>query len=167
MIILTGDNVDNIIHILDNNESRLSWDEYFCSIALLVSLRSTCMRRNVGCVIVKDKNILATGYNGVPTGILHCDVKGCIRKKLNVPSGERHELCNGLHAEQNAIIQCAKNGVSLRGSHLYCTTYPCSICAKMIINAGITNVTYIGDYCDDHAKALFAESDVIVHRANI
>lgn len=109
---------------------RPSWDEYFMEITHLVAKRATCLRRQVGAAIVKDRNILATGYNGAPSGVSHCLETGCLRAQLNVPSGERHELCRGLHAEQNAIIQAAKHGTNIDGSTLYCTTLPCIICAK-------------------------------------
>ena len=127
---------------------RPSWDEYFMDITSLVARRSTCMRRQVGAVMVKEKNILATGYNGTPSGITHCDVTGCLREQLNVPSGERHELCRGLHAEQNAIIQAARHGVNISDSVLYCTNSPCIICTKMLINAGIRKVVYLEGYSD-------------------
>ncbi len=141
---------------------RPSWDEYFLSIADLVSTRSTCLRRNVGAVLVKDKRILATGYNGAPREIRHCDEVGCIRQKLNIPSGERHELCRGLHGEQNAFLQAALHGTSLKGAILYSTTQPCIICAKMIINAGITEVVIKGDYPDKLAKSFLQEAKVKV-----
>lgn len=118
-------------------KKRPEWDEYFLGIARLVSERSTCLRRNVGALIVKNRRILTTGYNGTPSGITHCEVEGCLREKMKIPSGEKHELCRGLHAEQNAIIQAALYGVDIGGSTLYCTNQPCSICAKMLINAGI------------------------------
>lgn len=137
---------------------RPSWEEYFMEIAYLVAKRSTCLRRQVGAVIVKSKNILATGYNGVPRGITHCEVAGCLREKLNVPSGERHELCRGLHAEQNAIIQAAYHGTSIAGADLYCTNRPCIICSKMIINAGIEKVYYQDGYSDPLAEEMIAES---------
>ena len=121
---------------------RPSWDEYFMQITKLVATRSTCLRRQVGALLVKEKNIMATGYNGVPTGITHCDVTGCLREQLNVPSGERHELCRGLHAEQNAIIQAARHGANIEGSILYCTDSPCIICSKMLINAGSREVVF-------------------------
>jgi dCMP deaminase len=139
---------------------RLSWEEYFMEITKLVSRRSTCLRRQVGAVIVKDKKILATGYNGAPTGVEHCVDVGCLREKLEVPSGERHELCRGLHAEQNAIIQAAYHGVSIRGSTLFCTNLPCSICIKMIINAGIATVVYLDGYADGLSLDLIAKSGV-------
>ena len=117
---------------------RASWDQYFMEIAEIVKTRSTCLRRQVGAVIVKDNRIITTGYNGAPSGTHHCtDVGTCQRIELNVPSGERHELCRALHAEQNAIIQAANIGVSTEGATLYVTLQPCVICAKMSINAGI------------------------------
>ena len=141
---------------------RPSWDEYFMSIANLVKERSTCIRRKVGAVIVKDKNILATGYNGPPSGLPHCIDVGCLREKLGVPSGERHELCRGLHAEQNAIIQAAKHGISIKGSTLYCTHMPCSICMKMIINAGIVEVVYQEGYPDELSESFIKQSGIKV-----
>jgi len=145
---------------------RPSWDEYFMDIAHLVKRRSTCLRRNVGAVLVKDKNILATGYNGAPSGITHCEVTGCLREKLGVPSGERHEICRGLHAEQNAIIQAAKHGTSIAGSTLYCTNLPCSICTKMIINAGIDRIVYDDGYPDFLAEEMQKESGIEMVRVS-
>ena len=139
---------------------RPSWDEYFVRITGLVSSRSTCLRRRVGALVVKDRNILATGYNGAPSGIAHCSEKGCLRQEMGVPSGERHEICRGLHAEQNAIIQAAQHGVSIKGSMIYSTTMPCVICAKMIVNAGITKVYYIEGYPDDLTASFFDESGI-------
>ena len=141
---------------------RPSWDEYFLSIAKLVASRSTCLRRNVGAVIVKNKQVLATGYNGAPTGITHCDSVGCLRDALKVPSGERHELCRALHAEQNAFLQAARHGVNLEGAILYITTQPCSICAKMIINVGIKKVVIRGTYPDEFALKFLNEGGVEV-----
>ncbi|MDD5136103.1 MAG: cytidine/deoxycytidylate deaminase family protein [Candidatus Omnitrophica bacterium] len=143
---------------------RPSWDEYFLGIADLVSRRSTCLRRSVGAVLVKDKRILATGYNGAPSGIRHCADTGCIREKRKIPSGERHELCRGLHGEQNAFLQAALHGTSLKGASLYSTTQPCIICAKMIINAGIREVVIKGDYPDKMSKDLLREARVKVKR---
>jgi len=140
--------------------SRPSWDEYFLGIADLVSKRSTCLRRRVGAVLVKDKHILATGYNGAPSMIAHCSETGCMREKLKIPSGERHELCRGLHAEQNAFLQAALYGTSLKGSTLYSTTQPCIICAKMIINAGITEIIIKGDYPDKMARRFLDEAKI-------
>jgi dCMP deaminase len=142
--------------------ARPSWDKYFLEISKLVSLRSTCMRRAVGVVLVKDKRILSTGYNGSPSGLKHCDEVGCWRERLGVPSGERAELCRGLHAEQNAIIQAAYHGVPIRGSILYSTNLPCSICVKMLINAGIEKVIYLEGYPDQLAKQLLRESNIEV-----
>ena len=142
--------------------NRPSWDEYFLSIAELVSTRSTCMRRKVGAVIVKNKQVLATGYNGAPSGITHCSKVGCMREKLKVPSGERHELCRALHAEQNAFLQAARHGVSLEGATLYITTQPCSICAKMIINVGIKNIIIQGTYPDELALDFLKEAGVTI-----
>ena len=143
---------------------RPSWDEYFIEITHLVARRSTCLRRQVGAVLVKDKNILATGYNGAPSGIAHCLDVGCLREKLRIPSGERHELCRGLHAEQNAIIQAAKHGTNIEGATLYCTTMPCIICSKMIINAGIGRVVYEEGYADQLAAVMIGESGVVVEK---
>jgi dCMP deaminase len=141
---------------------RPSWDQYFMDITRLVATRSSCLRRQVGALLVKDRNILATGYNGVPTGITHCEAVGCLRERLNVPSGERHELCRGLHAEQNAIIQAAKHGTNIDGATLYCTTMPCIICTKMIINAGITRVIYGEGYADELAREMIIESGITI-----
>ena len=129
--------------------------------------RSTCRRRAVGAVIVKDKRILSSGYNGAPTGIAHCTEVGCLREQLRVPSGERHELCRGIHAEQNAIIQAAYHGVSIRAATLFCTNQPCSICAKMIINAGIRNIVYLAGYSDPMASQLLAEAGVDIRKFDI
>lgn len=139
---------------------RPSWDAYFMDITFLVAKRSTCLRRAVGSLVVKDKRILSTGYNGAPTGIRHCNETGCLRKTLNVASGEKHELCRGIHAEQNAIIQAAYHGVSIKGATLFCTNLPCSICAKMIINAGIIKICYHSGYADAISKEMLNEASV-------
>lgn len=141
---------------------RPDWDTYFMRITKLVATRSSCLRRSVGAVLVKDKRILATGYNGAPAGMAHCEEAGCLRDQLHIPSGERHELCCGLHAEQNAIIQAARQGTEIKDSTLYCTTAPCSLCAKMLINAGVTRIVYEGSYPDERAMAFFAEAGVKV-----
>ena len=141
-------------------ESRPSWETYFMDITALVAKRSTCLRRAVGAIIVKDKQILSTGYNGAPSNVRHCREVGCLREKLNVPSGQRHELCRGIHAEQNAIIQAAFHGVSVRDASLFCTNQPCSICAKMIINAGIQKIYYRSGYADPLALEMIEESGV-------
>ena len=140
--------------------SRPNWDEYFLSIARLVSKRSTCLRRKVGAVLVKDKRILATGYNGAPSNITHCEERGCLREKLKVPSGERHELCYGLHAEQNALLQAALHGVSVEGGKIYATNQPCIICVKMLINAGIKEVIVAGHYPDKMARDFLKEARI-------
>jgi dCMP deaminase len=139
---------------------RPSWSEYFMDIARLVARRSTCLRRQVGAVVVKEKHILATGYNGTPSGITHCAEVGCLRQQLGVPSGERHELCRGLHAEQNAIIQAAKHGVNIAGSTLYCTNSPCVICSKMIINAGVRKIVYLEGYPDNLSLEMLKEAGI-------
>lgn len=146
-------------------DSRPTWDEYFLGIADLVSKRSTCLRRRVGAVLVRDKRILATGYNGAPSRITHCSVTGCLREKLKIPSGERHELCRGLHGEQNAFLQAALHGTSLKDASLYCTTQPCIICAKMIINAGIKEVVIKSGYPDKMAREFLREAKVKVRIA--
>jgi dCMP deaminase len=144
--------------------SRPDWDSYFMEIARIVSKRSSCMRRNVGSLIVKEKRILSTGYNGAPIHLQHCIDAGCMREKLKIASGERHELCRGLHAEQNAIIQAAYHGVSINGADLYSTHLPCSICMKMVINAGIVKVLYVDGYPDDLSLELIAESAISVQK---
>lgn len=145
-----------------HRDERPSWEEYFMDIALLVARRSTCLRRQVGAVMVKEKNILATGYNGTPSGIAHCAETGCLREQLKVPSGERHELCRGLHAEQNAIIQAARHGINISGATLYCTNSPCIICTKMLINAGIRRVVYQEGYPDALSIAMLHEAGIEV-----
>lgn len=143
---------------------RPSWDEYFMEMTAMAASRSTCMRRHVGAVIVKDNRILATGYNGAPSKSAHCEKTGCLRERLNVPSGERQELCRGLHAEQNAIIQAALHGVSIQGATIYCTNKPCSICTKMIINAQIAKIVYNDDYADALSDELLKYTDIRVLR---
>ncbi len=140
--------------------SRPSWKEYFMDIAVLVARRSTCRRRRVGAITVRDKRILATGYNGAPTGLPHCLDIGCLREELEIPSGERHELCRGLHAEQNVIIQAAYHGVSIEGATLYCTNLPCSICSKMLINAGIRDIIYQEGYADSMTEEMLSAAGV-------
>ncbi|HIW40065.1 MAG TPA: cytidine/deoxycytidylate deaminase family protein [Candidatus Eubacterium pullicola] len=141
--------------------NRPSWDEYFMQMAELTAKRSTCLRRNVGAIIVKDKHIIATGYNGAPKGLPHCEeLGGCLRQKLGVPSGERHELCRALHAEQNAIIQAATLGQSIEGATIYVTHQPCIICAKMIINAGISRIVVRSGYPDKMAEDMAREANL-------
>jgi len=142
---------------------RPDWDEYFMEMAVLTAKRSTCLRRQVGAVIVKDRHIVATGYNGAPRGVAHCDEKGgCFRQQMNVPSGERHELCRALHAEQNAIIQAAVQGNSIEGASIYVTNQPCVICAKMIINAGIRKIYIKDSYPDKMAEEIINEAGIEV-----
>ena len=145
---------------------RPTWDEYFMEVAEVVSKRATCLRRNVGAVVVKDKRILATGYNGAPTGLSHCAEVGCLREKLGIPSGERIEICRGLHAEQNALIQAARYGISLDGSTVYTTLEPCITCAKMLVNAGIKRVVYSEPYPDPLSREIFAEAKMQVEQFN-
>ena len=147
-------------------ESRPNWDKYFLEIARIVSKRSTCLRRKVGALIVKDRRILATGYNGTPSGIRHCAEVGCLRAKLKIPSGQRHELCRGLHAEQNVLLQAALYGISLRDSSLYITNQPCIICAKMIINAGVREVVIAGSYPDRIAREFLDEAGIEIRRVS-
>jgi len=140
--------------------ARPTWDEYFMKIAHLVAERSTCTRRRVGAIIVKDKRIISTGYNGAPRGLKHCLEVGCLREQMGIPSGERQELCRGAHAEQNAIIQAAASGVSMGGATMYCTTAPCSTCAKMIINAGIRRLVLGERYPDALGETLVGEAGI-------
>jgi len=153
---------DEPLSIPSPEPGRPYWESYFMEITQLVAKRSTCTRRSVGAIIVKDKRILSTGYNGAPSGVRHCLDIGCMREQLNIASGERHELCRGIHAEQNAIIQAALHGVSIRGATLFCTNLPCSICAKMIINAGIQSIVYLSGYADQMSLDLLEESGVSV-----
>ena len=140
--------------------TRPSWDEYFMDIVELVSRRSTCLRRGVGAVLVKDKRLLTTGYNGAPSGLKHCLEVGCLREQMKVSSGERHELCRGLHAEQNAIIQASYHGVSINGAVIYVTHQPCSICTKMLINSGITAFYFREKYNDELAMEMAREAKI-------
>mgnify|MGYP001569682821 CR=1 FL=1 len=139
---------------------RPSWDEYFLEVAHLVAKRATCLRRRVGAVLVKDKRILATGYNGAPSGLVHCLDIGCLREKLGIPSGQRQELCRGLHAEQNVLVQAALYGISTHDSILYVTNQPCIICAKMLINAGIREIITSGAYPDKLARDFLEEARI-------
>lgn len=138
---------------------RPSWDEYFMQMAELTAQRSTCLRRHVGAVIVQDKHVVATGYNGAPKGVAHCaEMGGCLREKMGIPSGERHELCRALHAEQNAIIQAATLAQSIEGASIYITHQPCIICAKMIINAGIKRIVVKEGYPDEMSVKMLDEA---------
>ncbi|MEA1961405.1 MAG: cytidine/deoxycytidylate deaminase family protein [Bacillota bacterium] len=139
---------------------RPDWDDYFLDLADLVASRSTCLRRHVGAVLVKNERIISTGYNGAPRGLKHCLELGCLREEMGIPSGQRYELCRGVHAEQNAIINAAYYGVSTEGSVLYCTNQPCLICARMIINAGIQRVVHRGNFEDELAVQFMQEAGI-------
>lgn len=139
---------------------RPSWDNYFMDVARLVATRSTCIRRQVGAVLVRDERVIATGYNGAPQGLPHCEEVGCLRTVQNIPSGQRYELCRGVHAEQNAIINAALYGVSTKGAVLYCTDQPCLLCARMIINAGVTRVVHEGNFEDENARQFLEQAGI-------
>lgn len=140
--------------------TRVPWSEYFMNIAYLVRERSTCLRRQVGAIAVWENRILATGYNGTPTGLEHCTRRGCLRKRLGIPSGQRHEICRGIHAEQNVILQAATSGINLCGAVLYSTTFPCSLCCKLLINCGIKTIYYAEAYPDELSKDLLEEAKI-------
>ncbi|SDE64389.1 deoxycytidylate deaminase [Sporomusa acidovorans] len=145
----------------DNQDPvRPSWDEYFMEITKVVATRSTCLRRQIGAVIVKDRRLLSTGYNGAPCGLPHCGEVGCVRAVNHVPSGQRQELCRGLHAEQSAVVQAAMYGVPIRGATIYSTHQPCSACTKILINAGIIRIVYQYSYPDKLAEQLIAEAAI-------
>lgn len=145
--------------------NRPNWDEYFMEITHTVAKRSSCLRRQVGALLVKDHRIITTGYNGAPAGMAHCgDLGGCLREKMGFASGEGHEFCRALHAEQNAVIQAAIMGVSIEGATLYCTHSPCNLCAKILIGAGIKRVVFAGRYPDDLAMQFFEEVGIKVEQ---
>jgi dCMP deaminase len=143
-------------------DKRPSWDEYFMAIARQVSTRATCLRRQIGAVLVLEKRLLCTGYNGPPSGLPHCEQVGCLREQMGIPSGERHELCRGLHAEMNAFLQAARYGIRIEGATLYCTHHPCILCSKMLINAGVRRVVICDDYPDALSKEMLAAGGVTV-----
>ena len=146
-------------------DQRPSWDEYFIQICRVVATRSTCLRRQVGAILVSERRILSTGYNGAPKDLKHCaELGGCYREQMNVPSGERQELCRALHAEQNAIIQAAVHGVKLENVTAYCTTMPCVTCAKMLINADVQRIVYEADYPDELSRKMLGEAGVTLVR---
>lgn len=147
-----------------NKIKRPGWDEYFLELAYLVSKRATCLRRRVGAVLARDKKILATGYNGAPSGLKHCLDIGCLREKLEIPSGQRQELCRGLHAEHNVLLQAALHGISTKDSILYVTNQPCIICAKMLINARVKEIVICGDYPDKMAKKFLTEAGIKIRK---
>jgi dCMP deaminase len=142
-------------------------DTYFMRMADLVSTRSTCLRRKVGAVIVKEKRVLSTGYNGAPMGMRHCEEVGCVRLAQKIESGTRHELCRGVHAEQNAVVQAAYFGVSIKDGTIYTTNFPCVVCAKILLNAGIKEIVYKEDYIDPLSKEMLSETSMIVRRCDI
>ena len=141
-------------------EKRPSWTDYFIELARIAATRSTCLRRQVGAVLVRDRRVLSTGYNGAPRGIIHCEERGCLRNELGVPSGERQELCRAVHAEQNAIIQAALSGVSIEGAEIYVTLFPCAVCAKSLINAGVKRIVYVEGYPDKLSEQLLIEAGI-------
>lgn len=143
-----------------NEDIRPAWDEYFIKMSFLVAERSTCLRHHVGAVIVKNKRVLTTGYNGAASGVKDCLELGCLRDKLNIPSGTRHEICRAIHAEQNAIIQAALHGISISGATIYCTHSPCILCAKMIANAKISSFVTCFEYPDNSFRKLFKETGI-------
>lgn len=151
---------------MNKTDRRPSWSDYFLSITELVAQRSTCLRRKVGAILVRDKRIISTGYNGAPIKVKHCLELGCLREEKNIPSGQRHELCRGLHAEQNALIQAALHGVSVEDATVYCTNMPCSICSKMLINARIKAIYYKDGYADFLASTMLAEAGVPLIQMN-
>ncbi|MHB1653176.1 MAG: deoxycytidylate deaminase [Desulfitobacteriaceae bacterium] len=155
--------------MMAKEKERPSWNSYFMQLAQVVASRSTCLRRQVGAVIVKDKQILSTGYNGSPTGLKHCGETGCLRETLQIPSGERTEICRAVHAEQNALVQAAKHGVAIFGADIYTTLEPCVLCTKLIINSGIRRVIYAKPYPDPLAHELAAEAglELILFQGNI
>jgi dCMP deaminase len=139
-------------------------DTYFMRMAELVASRSTCLRRKVGAVVVKEKRVLTTGYNGAPRGLRHCEEVGCVRLMNNVESGTRHELCRGVHAEQNAVIQAAYFGVSIKDASIYTTNFPCVLCTKILLNAGISEIIYRDEYEDELSKSILQETDVLIRQ---
>lgn len=145
---------------INNSLSRPSWNEYFMKLAWLVAERSTCKRHHVGAVIVRDKRILTTGYNGAASGTKDCLELDCLRNQMQIPSGTRHEICRAIHAEQNAIIQAGTHGINIKGAIIYCTHSPCILCAKMLTNAGISKFFMCIEYPDDSYKALFKEAKI-------
>ena len=143
---------------------RLPWDEYFAKIAFLVAERSTCRRHHVGAVVVRDRHILTTGYNGAPSGVKDCLELGCLRDERGITSGERHEVCRAIHAEQNAVIQAGLHGVSIQGATIYCTHSPCILCAKILVNAKISRMVVCGAYPDEDARILLREAGIEFER---
>jgi dCMP deaminase len=143
---------------------RPDWDSYFLKLAMLVAERSTCLRHHVGAVIVRDKRLLTTGYNGAAKGTNDCLELGCLRNELNIHSGQRHEICRAIHAEQNAIIQAGLHGININGATIYCTHSPCILCAKMLVNAGIVRLVSCTEYPDASFQELFKEAHIKYER---
>ena len=150
---------------LKPEDERPGWDEYFLRLAELAATRSTCLRRRVGALLVADRRVLTTGYNGPPRGLAHCREAGCLRETLNIPSGQRHEICRAIHAEQNAVLQAAQHGVSIRQATLYCTHQPCAICAKLLLNLDVVRLVLRGAYPDELAQSLFREAGFALEEA--
>lgn len=144
--------------------NRPTWDEYWMQIAEYAATRSTCLRRQIGAVIVKNNQIISMGYNGAPSGLEHCDKLGCLREQNNIPSGERTEQCRAIHAEQNAIIQAARHGVSIDGATMYVTCSPCNTCSKILINSGIKEIVYLVHYPDKMADKVLEESKIKIKK---
>lgn len=144
--------------------ARPAWEEYFVNITLEVAKRSTCRRRHCGALLVIENRILATGYNGAPSKLEHCLERGCLREELGIEPGQRHELCRGLHAEQNALLQAALHGIKIDGAVIYATHQPCAQCSKMLINGGVKKVYYLDAYPDPLAEELLAEADIEICR---
>ncbi|MCD4795717.1 MAG: dCMP deaminase family protein [Candidatus Cloacimonetes bacterium] len=141
-------------------KDRPNWHQYFMEMAFIISERSTCLRRKVGAIIVINNQIISSGYNGAPKHVRHCSETGCLREQLNVPSGERHELCRGIHAEQNAVIQAAINGTTIRNASIYCTHQPCVICSKILINSEISTIYIAEPYPDKLAQEMLEEAEI-------
>ena len=149
------------------SDPRPGWDEYFLRIAWVVASRSTCLRRRVGAVIVRERYMVSTGYNGAPTGVPHCAEVGCLRERLGIPSGERHEMCRGSHGEVNALCQAAAMGAATAGGVLYCTHEPCAFCTKALINAGIREMVFLHPYPDELARTLRREAGVLWRQVDL
>ncbi|MCK5449498.1 AAA family ATPase [Candidatus Pacearchaeota archaeon] len=162
--------VENILNKIKNGvgekHSRPTWDEYFMKLASLVAERSTCLRHNIGAVIVKDKRVITSGYNGSARGAPNCSEVGCLKNELKIKTGTGHEICRAVHAEMNAIIQGAIHGISVYGSTIYCTHTPCTLCARMIVNAGIKRVVSYHNYSDESARKFLEQSGVILDKVN-
>jgi len=161
---MTNEGINNIRLYSERMSDRPDNDTYFMRMAELVATRSTCLRRKVGAVIVKEKRVLTTGYNGAPRGLRHCEEVGCVRQQNNIESGTRHELCRGVHAEQNAVIQGAYFGASIKGATIYTTNFPCVLCAKILLNAGIDEIVYLDTYVDELSRNILDEAGIKVRR---